>query len=80
MAGRLHKAVALEDLDARLIEAWKDGRMSEVIGIYAQGADLVESIDVAAFYRTQAYILALEAGDPRASELHSVLQRDGREI
>ena len=80
VAERLHERFVLEDLDTRLIEAWTDGRMSEVIGIYAQAADVVESIDAAAFYRTQAYILALEAGDPRATEFHSALKRDGREL
>ena len=36
-------------------------------------------IDAACFYLTNAYILALETGDPLASDLHKILTAHGRE-
>jgi len=68
-----------EDLDARLLSAHAAGAAGALIGLYSEAADTAASADAAGFFRTHAYVLALEAGDPRASRLHAVLKAEGRE-
>ena len=60
--------------------AARDARV--LVGIYRDGADTSEAagrIDEACFLLTQAYIWALEAGFPEASNLHARLRAYGRE-
>ena len=67
------------DLDARLLDAHAAGATGALIGLYAEAADTAASADAAGFFRTHAYVLALEAGDPRAAALHAALRAEGRE-
>lgn len=67
------------DLDARLLRAHAEGRTDALIGLYAEAADCAPTPDAAGFFRTHAYVLALEAGDRRAAALHAALRAEGRE-
>jgi len=69
-------------LDARLIAAHAAGDTERLISLYDEAAASSEAcgeIDAASFYRTHAYVFALQAGDPRAEALHAWLKRQGRE-
>lgn len=67
------------DLDARLLDAHAAGAAVALISLYAEAADTAASADAAGFFRTHAYVLALEAGDARAATLHALLRAEGRE-
>jgi hypothetical protein len=67
------------DLDARLLAAHAAGHVDALIALYAEAADRAATPDAAGFFRTHAYVLALEAGDPRARALHAQLRAEGRE-
>ena len=66
-------------LDGRLLAAHAAGDTGRLIGLYSEAADAAASPEAAAFFRTHAYVLALEAGDPRAAGLHAGLKAEGRE-
>jgi hypothetical protein len=68
-------------LDAALLDAHARGDVTALIGLYARAADRAEqagAAEPAAFFRTQAWVFALEAGDARAPCLHAALARAGR--
>ncbi|HBG98744.1 MAG TPA: hypothetical protein DDY29_08475, partial [Rhodobacteraceae bacterium] len=56
-------------LDAALLDAHGQGDTGALIGLYALAAERAEAAaaaEAAGFFRTQAWVFALEAGDPRA--------------
>ncbi len=66
------------DLEAAL--AAKDP--ARIAAVYARAADMLETkgeIDGACFLMTQAWIFALEVGDPLADDLRARLVAHGRE-
>lgn len=66
-------------LDADLLAAHaRDDRIS-LVGLYAQAADWADTPTATGFFLTQAWIFALEAGDPRAPGLHARLIAMGRD-
>lgn len=69
------------DLDAALLAAHAKQDAGTLIGLYAQAGEAVQAqdADAACFYFTQAFIFALEAGDPRALGLQVRLHALGRE-
>lgn len=69
-------------LDARLIAAHRAGDLPLLVKLYreaAEGAAAGGDAEAAAFFRTHAYVFALECGDPAAEALHIELLADGRE-
>lgn len=69
----------MNDLDAQMIAAHEAGDQTALIRLYAQAADQANDLTAACFYLTHAYVFALEAGAPEASELHARLKAQGRE-
>ncbi len=67
------------DLDSRLIAAHAAFDNAALVRLYAQAADVSDSIDKACFFLTHAYIFALEAGHPDVPALHARLKAYGRE-
>lgn len=58
------------------------GALRRVVDLYLDAAavsDAAGDTDNAGFLRTQAWIYALEAGDPRAGKIRAELVADGRE-
>lgn len=66
---------ARSDLDAALLAAHGRHDLPALITLYARAADAVPG--ARAFYLTQAYVFALEAGDDRAAPLKSRLVAEG---
>ncbi|MEO0427773.1 MAG: hypothetical protein AAF160_10045 [Pseudomonadota bacterium] len=69
-------------LDARLLEAHRAGDTPRLVALYREAADAAEKrgdADAAAFYRTHAYVFALQCGDTAADALHAELKAAGRE-
>ena len=69
-------------LDQALLAAHARGDNAALITLYAKAGDRAaqaDDIDAACFYRTHAYVFALEAGDERAADLHALLVAEGRE-
>jgi len=69
---------ARDSLEARLLAAHAAGERNALVRLYEEAADATYA-EAAGFYLTQAYIYALEAGDPVARRLHARLKCDGRE-
>lgn len=73
----------LAELEALVLAAHARGDRAALIALYAEAGDLLEAewrVDPACFVRTQAYVLALEAGDrATAARMHAALVRHGRE-
>ncbi|MEL6267158.1 MAG: hypothetical protein AAFR52_16180 [Pseudomonadota bacterium] len=69
-------------LDAALVEAHAAGDTAALARLYAEAAAGAEGVgdgEAAAFYRTHAYVFALESGSPLADGLHAALLAAGRE-
>lgn len=69
-------------LDQALLAAHAAGAAELLPGLYARAAGMkadTGDIDAAAFYLTQAYVYALEAGDDAATNHHERLRGWGRE-
>jgi hypothetical protein len=66
-------------LEAALLAAHASGDRRALVGLYAQAADGAPSPAAAAFYLTQAYVLALDTAHPEAPRLHARLKAEGRE-
>ena len=66
-------------LDDRLLDAHAQNDKPALITLYTEAADSSATDVAAGFYRTHAYVFALELGDPRARALHAQLKQDGRE-
>ncbi|SLN48575.1 hypothetical protein PSA7680_02505 [Pseudoruegeria aquimaris] len=71
----------LAEIEAALLAAHAARDGPALVGLYREAALLVlpAESDRAAFYLTQAFIFALEAGDARAEELRARLHALGRE-
>ncbi|MCX7559979.1 hypothetical protein OS190_10405 [Sulfitobacter sp. F26204] len=69
----------MSKLDAALLAAHASGNTERLVALYSQAADEAESAEGAAFYLTQAYVFALEAGHADAPSLHQRLLDAGRE-
>ncbi len=71
-----------DGLDRDLEAALAAGDVARIAAVYARAAGMLETegeIDGACFLLTQAWIFALEAGDPLAKELRARLVAHGRE-
>lgn len=69
-------------LDAALLAAHEAGDKARMTVLYARAADVFEAsgnIDATCFMLTQAYVFALETGQPIAGDLHARLVAYGRE-
>lgn len=71
-----------DDLNARLLAAHAAKDRDALIELYALAGEQAGSegrAEACGFYLTHAYVFALEAGDPRAANLHARLKSAGRE-
>ena len=66
-------------LESELLAAHGRSDHPALIALYTQAADASSTADSAAFFLTQAYVFALEAGHPDAGALHRRLILAGRE-
>ncbi|OWU83403.1 hypothetical protein ATO6_18275 [Oceanicola sp. 22II-s10i] len=66
------------ELDAAILAAHAAGDRAALVGLYQQAADGALP-DEGPFFLTQAYILALDCGDMRATGLRDRLVALGRE-
>ncbi|MEP5731984.1 MAG: hypothetical protein ABJL67_21705 [Sulfitobacter sp.] len=64
-------------LDNALLAAHAAGDQEALITLYSQAAQIAETAQSAAFFFTQAYVFALEKGDPRADAIHKKLVDGG---
>lgn len=69
----------LNDLDGRLLAAHAADDRAALVALYAEAADRANDKDAAGFYRTHAFVFALEMGHPAARDLHAALKAEGRE-
>ena len=67
------------ELDAALVAAHKIGDKSQIAALYADAAARETTPGSKAFFLTQAYVFALEASSPLASELRDQLIELGAE-
>lgn len=65
-------------LDAALLAAHVRHDIPALVSLYTQAAETTKDKDAACFFLTQAYIHALEAGDPAAPALYLRLKARGR--
>ncbi|MEM8823198.1 MAG: hypothetical protein AAGF30_06275 [Pseudomonadota bacterium] len=63
--------------DDLLVAAHDAGDRMTLVTLYLRAADDLDG-DARAFFLTQAWIFALEAGDPRADSLRATLSEMGR--
>ena len=71
-----------ERLNDQVLKAHEVGDQATLIDIYhmlGQEELAAEKVTSACFLLTQAYVYALESGDPRANEIHKILKSHGRE-
>ena len=68
-----------DDLDKALIEAHTRQDAPALVALYTEAAEAAQDETRSAFYLTHAYVFALEAGLPQASDLHKRLKDMGRE-
>jgi spore coat protein U-like protein len=67
------------DLHARMLAAHQGPDPTALITLYTEAANGANSLDASCFFLTHAYVFALEAGAPQASQLHWRLMQNGRE-
>ena len=67
------------DLHAAMLAAHAAGDLKALTRLYAAAADRTGDPDEAAFFLTQAYVFALDAGAPEADDLHARLKAIGRD-
>jgi hypothetical protein len=66
-------------LDAALVHAHEAGDRAALVRLYSEAAGAVSDRGAAAFFLTQAYVFALEAGMPEAAGLCARLRAWGCE-
>jgi hypothetical protein len=69
-------------LNDQVLQAHEQGDHATLVDVYDMlGREelAVNEITSACFLLTQAYVYALESGDPRATEIHKILKSHGRE-
>ncbi|PWJ18042.1 hypothetical protein [Jannaschia seohaensis] len=67
----------MTSLNDALLDAHAQGDGPGLVGLYQQAAEQAAP-DAAAFFLTQAWIFALEAGDVRAARIEQALRAQGR--
>ncbi|MEL6837653.1 MAG: hypothetical protein AAFP85_00085 [Pseudomonadota bacterium] len=65
-------------LDEALLDAHARGDQSALVTLYTRAAEKAEDGDAACFFLTQAYVLALEAGNAATPTLYARLKAHGR--
>ncbi len=65
-------------LEQALLDAHARHDAPALVGLYTQAADVTADNQAACFYLTQAYVYALEQGDPTATALYDRLSSQGR--
>ena len=68
----------MSNLDSALLAAHEAGDKSALVRLYTEAADQAAQVDAACFFLTQAYVFALEVGDPSVAILHGRLAAEGR--
>ena len=68
----------MPDLQDRLLAAHASDDRAALVQLYAEAADRAADIDSACFFLTQAYVFALERGDPAVQPLFNRLKAQGR--
>ncbi len=68
-----------ETRDTRLAEALALGDTAAIVKVYEEAAEAQGNDQASAFFLTQAYIHAVEAGLPEARNLRAKLVKMGRE-
>lgn len=79
----MRKNCDLSRLNARILRAHSFGDQKALVQLYHRAATELEAggeTDAACFFLTQAYVCALEAGDPLAGPLRDALIARGREL
>lgn len=66
-------------LQDRLLAAHRTGDKAALVTLYCEAAQSAPTPDAAGFFRTHAYVFALDHGDPRSEALRAALQAEGRE-
>ncbi|MEL6168704.1 MAG: hypothetical protein AAFR35_08425 [Pseudomonadota bacterium] len=66
-------------LDERILDAHAKGDRSALVGLYLDAAGTVIGAPAAGFFLTQAYVFALETGDPRTDAIRERLVSLGAE-
>ncbi len=66
-------------LEARILAAHADGDGAALVTLYSEAAEAAGTSGAAAFFLTQAYVFALEAGLPEARPLRARLVAMGCE-
>ena len=69
-----------KDLEAQILKAHAAGDLTALVEGYVRAAEGALDSDQAGFFLTQAFIFALEAGDPRANDIKAQLVVQGREV
>lgn len=67
------------DLHDRILAAHRAGDRAALAALYAEAAEAQTGEDARAFFLTQAWVLALEAGSPAAEALRRTLVAMGRQ-
>ncbi len=65
-------------LQSRLLSAHAEDDRRALIGLYAEAAESAADETARAFFLTQAFVYALEAGDRRSDALRQRLAEGGR--
>lgn len=69
----------MNDLNDRLLEAHAQGDKQVLVRLYRAAAEETEEPTPKAFFLTQAYVFALDCGDPAAPKLQQMLVEMGRD-
>ena len=69
----------MNDLDERLLKAHDANDLDALVTLYTEAADATSDPVAVGFYLTQAYIYALDRGNPSAASLRARLITLGRE-
>ena len=69
----------MSTLEERLLAAHASGDEPALVELYREAAATASDENAKAFFLTQAYVFALDCGDPTAPELKAELRALGRE-
>ncbi|MEL6682483.1 MAG: hypothetical protein AAFQ09_07535 [Pseudomonadota bacterium] len=65
-------------LDEALLDAHARDDRAQLVALYTKAADQAATTDATCFFLTQAYVFALETGDPATPVLFNRLKDYGR--
>tara|TARA_B100000029_G_C16894952_1_gene711837 strand:- start:226 stop:471 length:246 start_codon:yes stop_codon:yes gene_type:complete len=68
-----------DNINLLMIQAHKNKNISLLVELYAHASRSTSSCDLACFLATQAYVLALEIGNPISKDLFNFLLSNNRE-